>query len=85
VKQIVEDEGYRLHTKKKLRIMRRHNRQALTGLVVNEGVRLPRETRRWLRAVEHRLATGGEATLTGAQLEGWRSLQSMIAKQTGAA
>lgn len=80
-KSIVEDEGYRLHTKKKLRVMRRHDRQTVTGLVVNDGVRLPRKTRRWLRAVEHRLATGGEATLTAEQLHGWRALQSMIESQ----
>ena len=36
-------------------------------------------------AVEHRLATGRDATLSPAQLQGWRSLQAMIAKQTGAA
>jgi hypothetical protein len=81
-KWIVEDEGYRLHTKKKLRIMRRHDRHLVTGLVVNDGVRLPRETRRWLRAVEHRIANGGEATLTAEQLHGWRSLQVMIASQS---
>ena len=85
VKRIVSDEGYLLHTKKKLRIMRAHDRQMVTGLVVNAGVNLPRETRRWLRAVEHHLATGRTSTLTEAQLQGWRALQSMIGRQTGTA
>jgi hypothetical protein len=80
---IVKDEGYRLHTRKKLRVMRRHDRQIVTGLVVNEAVNLPRERRRWLRAVEHHLATGRPASLTAAQVQGWRALQHMVAQQTG--
>jgi RNA-directed DNA polymerase len=80
--KIVEDEGYRLHTKKKLRIMRRHDRQIVTGLVVNQRVQLPRARRRWLRSVEHHLATGKPATLNAAQLHGWRMLEQMIHTQT---
>jgi len=99
VRRVVEEEGYRLHHRKKLSIRRRHHRQVVTGLVVNERVNLPRSVRRWLRAVEHRTQTqrpawqssyeGGEyrprkkPTLTPAQLEGWRALQSMIAQQAG--
>src|SRR5439155_23444054 len=80
-KLIVEAEGYRLHQRKKLLIRRRHGRQLVTGLVVNERVNLPREVRRWLRAVQHRMANGRESTLTPAQFDGWRELQAMIAKQ----
>ena len=76
--RIVEAEGYKLHTKKKLRIMRRHDRQVVTGLVVNEGVRLPRHRRRWLRAVEHRMRVGRPATVTPEQLAGWRALRHMV-------
>lgn len=83
-KRIVEDEGYALHTKKKLRVMRPHDRQIVTGLVVNAGVNLPRRTRRWLRAVEHHAATGRTCTLTDAQLAGWRALRGMIRTQAGA-
>ncbi len=75
---LCNEEGYRVHVRRKLRIRRRHQRQEVTGLVVNEGVRLPRETRRWLRAVEHRYAIGKEATVNETQLEGWRALRSMI-------
>ncbi len=82
-KNILRDYGYRHHTKKKLHIRRRHERQIVTGLVVNEGVALPRETRRWLRAVEHRMMTQGEATLTPEQLAGWHALEAMISYQRG--
>ena len=54
---IVGREGYELHLRKKLQIRRQHDRQQVTGLVVNERVNLPRSTRRWLRAVEHRAPT----------------------------
>jgi RNA-directed DNA polymerase len=77
-KKILREEGYELHTRKKLQIRRRHHRQTVTGLVVNDRVALPRATRRWLRAVEHRASRGQETTLTPAQLEGWRALRNMI-------
>ena len=82
-KRVVADYGYKLHLKRKLSIRRRHQRQAVTGLVVNDGVRLPRETRRRLRAIRHRLAAGKDATLTPGQLAGWAALENMIAKQAG--
>jgi hypothetical protein len=81
-KQIVADEGYQLHQNKKLRIMRRGDLQLVTGLVVNDGVRLPRAVRRRLRAVRHHISTGKPATLTPVQLAGWDSLQEMIAAQS---
>lgn len=82
-KRVVEREGYAMHVHKKLRIARRHDRQLVTGLVVNERVNLPRARRRWLRAVEHRAANGRAATLTEAQLAGWRALGGMIEQQAG--
>jgi len=82
-KAILADYGYALHRKKKLSIRRRHQRQTVTGLVINDSVALPRETRRRLRAVRHRLATGRDATLTPQQLAGWDALESMIARQSG--
>jgi RNA-directed DNA polymerase len=82
VKKILREEGYELHMRKKLQIRRRNHRQLVSGLVVNERVALPRKTRRWLRAVEHRASRGLETTLTPAQLEGWRALQNMIDQQT---
>jgi len=75
---IAKDEGYALHHRRKLSIRRRHASQRVTGLVVNDRVNLPRATRRWLRAVEHHLATGRKATLSPAQLKGWQAFASMV-------
>jgi len=80
-KRIVDEYGYRLHLKQKLSIRRRHQSQRVTGLVVNDRVALPRETRRRLRAIEHHLRAGREASLTPEQLAGWHALMAMIEKQ----
>jgi RNA-directed DNA polymerase len=82
-KRILGEEEYQIHQHEKLVISRRNSRQRVTGLVVNERVNLPRATRRWLRAIEHRAATGRGCTLTAEQLAGWRALRSMIARGTG--
>lgn len=73
--------GYTLHEGKKLRIRRRHQRQTVTGLVVNKRPQLPREIRRWLRAVDHRRTTGKPASLSDAQRRGWQAYASMIERQ----
>jgi retron-type reverse transcriptase len=83
VKAIVAESGYTLHQGRKLRIFRHHHRQVVTGLVVNESLNLPRNTRRRLRAIEHHLAAGRPASLTPSQLGGWRAFQSMIAAAKG--
>jgi hypothetical protein len=76
-RSILKSKGYQIHGRK-LRILRRHQRQTVTGLVVNDGVNLPRKTRRWLRAVEHRYRTRRrEPTLSPSQLQGWRALAAM--------
>jgi len=72
--------GYRLN-EKKTRILRRHQQQKVTGLVVNDRVNVPRHIRRKLRAVEHRLNTGQRATMTREQLDGWKALLAMVEKQ----
>lgn len=77
VERTLKSHGYQVHAGKK-RITRRHRQQRVTGLVVNETVNLSRRKRRWLRAVEHRIATGGEASLTPEQLAGWRAYRKMI-------
>ena len=41
-RRIARAHGYRLHVERKLQIRRRHHRQTVTGLVVNERVALPR-------------------------------------------
>jgi len=55
----------------------------VTGLVVNEQSNLPRTTRRWLRAVQHRLETGRPASLTPGQLAGWLSFWRMVPSLSG--
>lgn len=80
-RRIVKSYGYTLHGGKKRKVLRRHQRQQVLGLVVNEQVALPRSKRRWLRAVRHRIENGGEASLTAAQLKGWESFCSMVQKQ----
>ena len=72
-----------MHTRKKLNIRRAHERHIVTGLVVNDGVRLPRETRRWLRAVKHRKAIGHTITMTDRQFEGWLAYEKMVQTQGG--
>src|SRR5262249_9369852 len=84
VKRAAADEGSRVPGRRKLRIRRRHQQQRVTGLVVNAGVHLPRQTRRWLRAVEHHLRTGRSATLTPEQLAGWQAFRRMVEKQARA-
>lgn len=81
VRRICKANGYRVHTRGKLRVLRKHQQQRVTGLVVNNQPNLPRTKRRWLRAVEHRLRTTGKASLTQSQLDGWRALQKMIDDQ----
>lgn len=82
-KTIVRELGYTLHQNRKLQIKRRHERQLVTGIVVNERLALPRETRRWLRAVEHAAANGRPTTLTPEQLAGWQSLRAMVSQDGG--
>lgn len=55
---ICASEGYVVNTKK-TRIMRQPNRQTVTGLLVNDGVRLTRRDLRRIRAFLHRCETQG--------------------------
>ncbi len=80
-KVIVRELGYTLHQNRKLQIKRRH--ELVTGIVVNERLALPRETRRWLRAVEHAAANGRPTTLSPEQLAGWQSLRAMVSRDGG--
>jgi RNA-directed DNA polymerase len=78
VKRLAKPQGLMVHCRKKLLILRRHQQQRVTGIVVNEKMQLPRLVRRTLRAVEHRLKTGQEATMTREQLAGMRAYEAMI-------
>jgi retron-type reverse transcriptase len=76
-RRILKGLGYTLNHSK-IRILRAHQRQTVTGLVVNDRVRISRRQRRLLRAVEHHLRTGRDATLTASQLEGWQAFIRMV-------
>ncbi len=61
VRHIVEDEGFEIN-QKKTRVLRQNARQAVTGIVVNERVAVPRKLRKRLRAILHQARrTGIEA------------------------
>jgi retron-type reverse transcriptase len=59
VEQIIQDEGFQ-PARRKTRVMSQHQRQIVTGLVVNERVSLPRPKRRLLRAMLHRLRSANQ-------------------------
>lgn len=100
VRRVLQDEGYRLHGRRKRSIRRAHHRQLVTGLVVNQRVNLPRETRRWLRAVEHRARLAKSSpldyhkaadysrrkrpTLNAEELRGWQAYLAMVKRQADA-
>ena len=84
VHRICRHYGYRLHGRNKTRILRKHRRQLVCGLVVNDRPNLPRETRRRLRAIRHRVAQGKTATMTPEQLAGWTAYESMVHANTEA-
>ncbi len=75
--------GYVVHRRRKMKICRQHQRQEVTGLVVNERPRLSRKRRRWLRAVEHRRRSGLSATITREQIAGWKAFQKMVDRSDG--
>ena len=98
VLSIIRSEGFRPHLgqKKRLDVRRQHQRQSVTGLVVNQQVNLPRETRRWLRAVAHRgrrfwlplheqtrteHGRSKRPSISREQFDGWLGLIQMIRRQ----
>ncbi|MBC8870552.1 MAG: RNA-directed DNA polymerase [Planctomycetes bacterium] len=59
VENIIVDEGFQPACRK-TRVMSRHQRQVVTGLVVNDKVALPRPKRRLLRAMLHHLSSANQ-------------------------
>ncbi|MEE3368859.1 MAG: reverse transcriptase family protein [Planctomycetota bacterium] len=68
VERIVRDEGFTL-APGKTHVMPHHQRQVVTGMVVNERVALPKPHRRLLRAMLHRLETMGVDKVDPRQLQ----------------
>ncbi len=81
IREIIEEEGFKIQMKKRVRIQRAHQRQTATGLVVNQRVNLPREFRRRIRAAEHRERLGKLGAEEKARLRGWQSWRAMVSRQ----
>jgi hypothetical protein len=64
VRYIVGDEGFAVN-ESKTAVMRRHQRQVVTGLVVNQGVRVSRADLRRFRAFLHQCETHGLEAMSG--------------------
>gem|GEM_PF-853130 len=77
VRRVLKAHGYEPNHKK-TRILRQHQQQRVTGLIVNNTVNTPRILRRRLRAIEHRLAQGKRASMTPKQLAGHRAFEQMV-------
>jgi RNA-directed DNA polymerase len=83
VKAIIEEEGFKIQWKKKVRAQRAHQQQTATGLVVNNKVDLPRAVRRRIRAMQHGERKGTLGTKEKQRLRGWESVLAMVAHQRG--
>jgi retron-type reverse transcriptase len=81
IRQIIEQEGFRIQMKKKVRVQRPHQRQTATGLVVNQAVHLPRDLRRRIRAMQHRQRLGQLEAAGQKQLHGYEALLNMVERQ----
>lgn len=66
VDQICQAEGFAENAKKR-RVLRQSRQQRVTGVVVNEGLTVPREVRRRLRAMIHRCRKEGLDAVAAAQ------------------
>ncbi|CCN50236.1 Reverse transcriptase RT-Ne144 [Vibrio nigripulchritudo MADA3029] len=87
-KQIVADEGFTLHPEK-TRVMRRHQKQEVTGVVVNDKLSVDRKTLKRFRAVLKQIELDGpEGKTWGAgdlfrSLEGYANFVAMVDPEKG--
>src|SRR5262249_51195276 len=97
VDQVCQQEGFTVH-QDKYRVIRDSQRQVVTGIVVNDVLRIPRELRRNFRAILHNCGANGlgaEAkkprTFRGnagafkQYLRGFAAYLNMVQPETGAA
>ncbi|MCE2594150.1 reverse transcriptase family protein [Motilimonas cestriensis] len=88
VKQIVTSEGFLLHPDK-TKVMRRHQKQEVTGVVVNEKASVDRKTLKRFRAILHQIdlyGPEGKSWGPGAlfpSLEGYANFVAMLDAQKG--
>ncbi|WP_058912537.1 reverse transcriptase family protein [Entomohabitans teleogrylli] len=89
-KQIIQDEGFRVHPAK-TRVMRKPQKQEVTGVVVNEKPSVDKKTLRRFRALLFQIARDGmEGKCWGsgelmASVEGYANFVAMIAPEKGIA
>jgi retron-type reverse transcriptase len=89
VDQICHQEGFIINHSK-FRVIRRSQRQVVTGIVVNDELRIPREERRRFRAILHNCRKHGiESQARGharftAYLRGYASYINMVHPEEGA-
>lgn len=87
-KQIIKDEGFIIHPDK-TRIMRSHQKQEVTGVVVNEKPSIDRETLKRFRALLFQISKDGiEGKRWGcgelmASIDGYANFVAMIAPEKG--
>ena len=81
IRRIIEEEGFAIQMKKKVRVQRPHQRQTATGLVLNRGVNLPRALRRRIRAMRHHARLGLLDAEGQRRLRGWDAFLTMVARQ----
>lgn len=81
IRKIIEEEGFKIQLKKKVRVQRAHQRQTATGLIVNREVNLPRRTRRLIRAMQHYERSGRLDANRQKQLRGLEALAKMVEEQ----
>ena len=87
-KQIVQDEGFKIHPEK-TRVMRKPQKQEVTGIVVNEKPSVDRKTLKRFRALLFQIAKDGvEGKRWGsgelmASLEGYANFVAMVAPEKG--
>ena len=91
VDQICQQEGFHENTKKR-RVLRRHMAQRVTGVMVNDGLKVPREARRKFRALLARCRKEGIAKVAealgrpklAAELYGFAAYVRMVQPELGA-
>lgn len=83
IRSIIEQEGFKIQMRKKVRVQRAHQRQTATGLVVNRAVNVPREVCRRMRAMQHHEKLGRLDRKGKQRLRGWEAFLAMVKQQRG--
>ena len=76
--QIIKEEGFQVN-RRKTHVIRRNGRQQVTGLVVNDKVRIPRRRRKLWRAIFHQATIDpGAFVRRTAELTGYLAFLRMV-------